>query len=174
MKLDLPNLVYDPDERGNHRYYVRVKVNGGSRKMRLKQPAGSPEFLEEYNAALRELRAAAGKAKLGRPEKKLAPGHSLGWLAARYFASPEFQSLDPKSQSTRRGVIEACLEESLTPGSKLIMRDCPYARVNAQHIKMLRDRKKNTPGAANNRFPQCSAGRLSNPISLSSAIPAET
>jgi hypothetical protein len=57
----------------------------------------------------------------------------------------------------RRGVIEACLEEPLTPGSKLIMRDCPYVRVNAQHIKMLRDRKKNTPGAANNRKKYLSA-----------------
>lgn len=58
-----------------------------------------------------------------------------------------------KSRATRRGVIEACLEEPLTPGSKRLMQDCPYLRVDATHIMMLRDRKVKAglPGAANNR-----------------------
>jgi hypothetical protein len=80
------------------------------------------------------------------------PG-SLGWLSAEYFGSAEFLGLDVKSRATRRGVIEACLEEPLTPESKRLMRDCPYLRVDATHIMMLRDRKVKAglPGAANNR-----------------------
>jgi integrase len=73
------------------------------------------------------------------------------------FASPEFEGLDAISQRTRRGVIEGCLMEPLTPDSKLLLRDCPYARVDAKHIKMLRDRKKDAPGAANNRKKYLSA-----------------
>ena len=72
-------------------------------------------------------------------------------LAACYFASVEFRGLDPKSQATRRGIIEDCLREPRKPGSRDLMRDCPMGLVSAAHVKMLRDRKAATPGAANNR-----------------------
>jgi hypothetical protein len=64
-----------------------------------------------------------------------------------------FLGLDVKSQTTRRGVIEACLEEPLQPGSKRPIRDSSYARVDVTHIMMPRDRKVKAdfPSAANNR-----------------------
>lgn len=68
-----------------------------------------------------------------------------------YFASVEFRRLDPKSQMTRRGITEDCLREPRKPGSLDVMRDCPVSVISAAHIKMLRDRKAATPGAANNR-----------------------
>ena len=52
---------------------------------------------------------------------------------------------------TRRGIIEDCLREPRKPGSSDLMRDCPVKVVSAAHVKMLRDRKAATPGAANNR-----------------------
>jgi hypothetical protein len=73
---------------------------------------------------------------------------ALGWLAACYFASTEFRRLDPKSQTTRRGVIEDCLRESRKPGSTDPMRDCPVNMLSAAHVKMLRDRKAATPERA--------------------------
>src|SRR3974390_1221629 len=157
MRQDLPNLYSDTDRHGNVRYFARVWINGRPRKTRLRHPPGTPEFIGEYAAAAAALKAAAGRSKRGRPEKMPAPGQSLGWLAYKYFASTEFIGLDAKSQSTRHNVIEACLDEPLTPGSKLLMRDCPYSRVDAKHIKMLRDRKKAAPGAANNRKKYLSA-----------------
>ena len=69
-----------------------------------------------------------------------------------YFNSKsEFQRLDPISQRNRRAIIEACLLEPLTPGGTDLMADCPISRINASHIKMLRDRRADKPGAANNR-----------------------
>ena len=69
-----------------------------------------------------------------------------------YFNSKsEFQRLDPISQRNRRAIIEACLLEPLTPGGTDLMADCPISRINSSHIKMLRDRRADKPGAANNR-----------------------
>jgi hypothetical protein len=76
---------------------------------------------------------------------------TLGWLAARYFASAEFRRLDPKSQRVRRSVIEDCLREPRKPGADDLMRDCPMSALSSAHVKMLRDRKSELPGAANNR-----------------------
>src|SRR3974390_3710311 len=78
-------------------------------------------------------------------------------VIAQYFASPEFDALNPTSRRTRRLVIEDCLREPLTPSSKLIVRDCPYKIVNASHVLMWRKRKAGKPGAANNRLKYLSA-----------------
>jgi hypothetical protein len=86
-----------------------------------------------------------------RPALKGAPAGTLGWLAACYFASVEFRRLDTKSQYTRRGLIEDCLREPRKPASRDLMRDCPVSILSPAHVKMLRDRKAETPAAANNR-----------------------
>jgi integrase len=57
----------------------------------------------------------------------------------------------------RRQIIEACLREPLKPGSKLLMADCPYKRIDATHIFVIRDRRSDKPGAANNRLKYLSA-----------------
>lgn len=75
----------------------------------------------------------------------------MGWLAACYFASAEFRALDPRSQWTRRLVLEDCLREPRKPGSADLMRDCPVSSLMPAHVKMLRDRKASKPGAGNNR-----------------------
>lgn len=79
------------------------------------------------------------------------------WLASQYFGSPEFLTLDTTSQRTRRGVIESCLREPLKPGSKLTMGQCPFKLINATHILVLRNRRADKPGAANNRRKYLSA-----------------
>ena len=88
---------------------------------------------------------------------KAAPAGTLGWLAARYFASTEFRRLDPKSQQSRRNVIEDCLREPRKPGAADLMRDCPMSALSSAHVKMFRDRKAELPGAANNRRKYLSA-----------------
>jgi integrase len=49
------------------------------------------------------------------------------------------------------------LREARKPGSGDLMRDCPVSALSAAHVKMLRDRKSGTPGAANNRRKYLSA-----------------
>lgn len=152
MKLDLPYLMSDTDRHGNRRLYVRR--NG--RKVRLKTRPGSDGFLEAYKTALQALETTADSARrdqLGRPQKG-----TVGWLAARYFAEGgDYKRLVDKSRQARRSCIESCLEEPLKPGGSLLIRHVPVARFGPVHVKMLRDRKAEHPGAANNRRKHLSA-----------------
>ncbi len=150
MRLNFPYLMIDRDRHGNERVYVRR--NG--RKVRIRERReDSVEFARAYADAVDRL-------SVDLPERqtiKHAPAGTFGWLAARYFASVEFKRLDPKSQTTRRGIIEDCLREPLKPDSRDVMRDCPLSSLSSRHIKMLRDRKAERPGAANNRRKYLSA-----------------
>jgi integrase len=59
--------------------------------------------------------------------------------------------LDQRARHSRRAIIEECLREPRKPRVDDLMRDCPNTALAPAHIKMLRDRKVNAPGAANNR-----------------------
>jgi len=90
-------------------------------------------------------------------DQKNQIGHTkpgmLGWLAAQYFASTRFTKLDPKSQSTRRAIIEDRLREPPEPESKLTLASCPLKEITPAMVMMLMDRKvkDGKRGAANNR-----------------------
>jgi integrase len=144
VRIDFPYLMADKDRHGSPRLYVRKH----GRKVRIRAKPGSEAFAQTYADALVALEHGTGDK--GDVVKGAAAG-TLGWLAARYFASTEFRGLDAKSQTTRRRIIESCLREPRKPASQDLMRDCPVSGVSAVHVKMLRDRKAATPGAANNR-----------------------
>jgi integrase len=143
-RIDFPYLLPDRDRHGNERLYVRRH----GRKIRIRAKPGTQAFAEAYAEALHAL---SQRHIADRPILKGAPAGTLGWLAACYFASIEFRRLDPKSQYTRRGLIEDCLREPRKPGSRDLMRDCPVSIFSPAHVKMLRDRKAATPAGANNR-----------------------
>jgi integrase len=151
VRLDLPYLMTDTDRHGNRRIFVRRH----GRKVRIREIPGTQAFLRAYSEALDALNAIAGAgATLMRA---IAPPGSLGWLAASYFGSAEFRALDSKSQATRRLVIEDCLREPRKPGSSDLMAACPISALSAAHVLMLRDRRADKPGAANNRLKYLSA-----------------
>lgn len=84
VRVDFPYLVYDPDENGNDRYYVRMK---GKPKIRIKAKYGTEAFNTEYWAARKlppKEAALKGKAKSG----------TLRHLIERYMEAPEFKALD--------------------------------------------------------------------------------
>ena len=150
MRVDFPYLMSDRDRHGTRRYYVRRY----GRKIRLRYGLGTEAFAQAYADALRVLdpRSAGDRQAI-----TAALAGTLGWLAANYFSSAEFRRLDPVSQRTRRSIIEDCLREPRKPGSEDVMRDCPINLLSAAHVKMLRDRKASSPGAANNRRKWLSA-----------------
>lgn len=151
MKLELRYLMADKDRRGNERLYVRR----WGRKVRLRHSRGSPEFLEEYGNALREL---SGRRPIPTLERdRVHPPGTLGWLGAQYFGSSEFRALDPQSQATRRSVIETCFAERFAEADNEPIGNCPLAHVDAAKIKRLRDLKDGLPGAGNNRRKYLSA-----------------
>lgn len=153
MKLDLPNLVEETDRHGNRLLYVRKKAGGRTKRIRLRETPGTPAFLTEYQAALDAVSALGAALKVAPRKLDGVQAGSLGWLADQYFRSEEFKGLAKKSQELRRGYINGCLDEPLKPGGTVLMRACPYLRVDVTHIQMLRDRKvaQGLSGAAINR-----------------------
>lgn len=125
-------VVEDVDRHGNVRLYFRKK---GHPKIRLPGLPGSEEFLQAYSKALSSSpttpRAAA-----------IAKG-SFGYVCKAYYASATFKALDPSTQSWRRRALDAICEQH---GDK------PVSGMQAKHVRMLRDEKANTLGAARNRL----------------------
>jgi integrase len=150
MRLDLPYLMADTDRHGTRRLFVRR--NG--RKVRIREKPGTSAFASAYTAALEQLENAAPRAL---PRRQSAPAGTLGWLVAAYVGSAEFRALDPVSQRTRRRILEGCLLEPRAPGSTDLMALCPLEHLAAVHVLMLRDRRAEKPGAANNRLKYLSA-----------------
>ena len=136
IKLSLRYLFQDRDRHGNERLYVRR--NG--RKIRIKERWGTPAFLDAYRDALAAMelpnvvsmrRGAA--AKVG----------SFRWLVEQYYRSGDFKQLASRTQCVRRGILDGLCERH---GDK------PCARLEARHIRTLRDEKVGLPGAANSRL----------------------
>jgi integrase len=151
VRVEFPHLKEDTDRHGNVRIYVR---RGGC-KIRIREPKGSPGFARAYAEAVDALENPT--ARKGARKANAAPAGTLGALAADYFGSRRFKSLDPVSQVTRRGIIEDCLREPKKPGSTSLMANCPLEYVTAAVVMMLMDRKAGKPGAANNRKKYLSA-----------------
>ena len=145
MRLNLPYLMADIDRHGNKRLFVRRF----GRKIRIRALPGTAAFATDYSAALEALESGASPRQTPRGR---APAGTLGWLAASYFAAVEFTGLPKVSQSTRRGIIEACLREPIKPNSPDKLGLCPLPLLSVAHIRMLRDRRADRPGAANNRL----------------------
>ena len=77
---------------------------------------------------------------------------SLRWLCVEYFKSAEFEQLAPITRKMRRGVLESTLLEPFRAGSLRLFADCPLRSITDEHVKVLRDRKKHAPTAANARI----------------------
>ena len=76
-----------------------------------------------------------------------------GWLCVKYFSeSADYKRLDPQTRRVRRLILEATFDEPIAPGSTKLFRDMPLSRMGTDAVEVLRDRKIDLPGAANNRL----------------------
>lgn len=151
MLSPLPYLKADRDRHGNVRYYVRVK----GRKIRLREPPGTPAFLAAYQAGI-DLLTSGGGLPASSERHPTQPG-SLRWLAEQYFASAHFRAFDLRSRTLRQTIIECCLAEPAKPGAPETFADCPMDRLSAKLVRILIARRADKPGAANNRLKYLSA-----------------
>lgn len=138
MRLNLKYIVEDVDRHGNVRVYYRPP---GSKKYRLREQPGTPEFLRELERAKKE---AAKPVAAKRTKRQVRPSSIPGTLAhaaTGYFASPEFTSLDEATRSQRRRLLGLLCEEH---GQKRIRQMLP------RHVRAIRDARADTPGAVNN------------------------
>jgi integrase/recombinase XerD len=133
MQVRFKHLVEDRDRHGNVRVYVRVP---GRRKVRIRAPFGTDEFITAYNAAV------SGHVTAPRQAREVKPG-SFRHLCVLYYSSATFKRLDLATQSWRRRALDAVSEKH---GHK------PVAPMEGRHIRALRDERADQPGAANQRL----------------------
>jgi integrase len=133
MQIRFKHLVEDRDRHGNVRIYVRVP---GRRKVRIRAPFGTDEFVAAYNAAVSDHVTAPRQARE-------AQAGSFRHLCVLYYGSTTFKRLDGATQSWRRRALDAMCEKHA---------DKPVARMEARHVRMLRDERADQLGAANQRL----------------------
>jgi integrase len=131
MRLSLKYICEDVDRHGNVRCYVRVP---GKKKVRLRALPGTPEFMDEYQAAI----ANAADAPL-RQAAETKRG-SFRYLCIRYYASAAYKALDISTRAWQRRALDEIAGEH---GAK------PVAMMQPRHVRKLRDAKAATPAAAN-------------------------
>jgi len=143
--VDQKYLYEDFDRHGNRRLYFRRR---GQPKVRLHEPQGSPEFYEEFAAAVAG--RPYGEAKLARPAPPRIIKESLRWLIEEYYRKcDEFQAYDEETKKARRNVLTNLCAEPEVEGSDAQVGDLPCAMPEAA-IKTLRDRKAVTARDAAN------------------------
>ena len=158
LKLGFTYFVEEPNRHGTPRRYVRR--NG--KRIRITEdfdptPGAkqSAAWTKAYAAALEATATPAPrKPTTERTTDSKPKAGTFGALATAYFDSGEFKSLDADSQRVRRGIITSCLKQT---NKNEAMEHCPVDKLTAAKIRALRDAKRSTPGAANNRKKYLSA-----------------
>jgi integrase len=110
-------------------WFVRI---GHGPRIRIRAEFGSPEFNDEYRAAL--------DGKSAPIKSEAAPG-SLEWLFSRYRESTAWTTLSMATRRQRENIMEGVL--------KTAAKDA-FAKVTRAHIVAGRDRRAATPHQARN------------------------
>lgn len=153
-RIALRYVMQDVDRHGNVRLYFRRR---GFRKVRLPDDPTSLEFSAAYRAAFEA--AASGRdpaADVTPPDStprlpRIVPG-SVRWLCVEYMRGAGYRRLDQRTQHVRRLILEGICQEPIAPGDALTFGEMPVARFTARMMRIIRDRKADTPEAANSRI----------------------
>lgn len=124
-----PNLHREISRHGKPIWYVR-RSHGP--RIRIREDYGTEGFWQAYRDALE------GKPA---PAKRGARPQSLAWAIERYRASSAWAALRPATRKQRANVYRAVIEAA---------GDQPLSAINAASILNGRERRKETPHAANN------------------------
>jgi integrase len=142
VAVEYPYLYKDRDRHGNVRYYFRRN----RKKTRIRARPGTLEFQTEYDALLE----ASTSSNITKAVETPKVG-TYRWLCEQYLRSTDFNQLDPKTQHVRRQVLEHTWAEPIAPGANETFADFPVARMGTKAVRVLRDRKRGFPEAANVR-----------------------
>ena len=126
-----PYLLKESTRHGKTVWYVR---KGDGPRTRIKGDYGSPEFMAEYEAAIR------GEADRAPAKAKDAQG-SLAWLIARYRDSAAWTALSMATRRQRENIFKHVIDSA---GS------FAFASIDKGDIAAGRDKRAKTPAQANN------------------------
>jgi integrase len=122
-----PHLHKETTRHGKLVWYVRI---GTGPRFRLRAPYSSPQFLDEYRAAI--------KAADAHEPRKSGAG-TLRWLWDRYRETAKWASLSPATRRQRENIMRGVLESA---GNE------PFADITRKTIVAGRDRRSATPAMA--------------------------
>lgn len=142
-RIRLKYVTYDPDPRGNPRYYFRKRSQ--PQKIRIPGRPGSDEFMSAYQACLEGLPIPSRKTA---PERPITDSNSLRWLCQQYFASRAYKALNASTQSRRRSVLSAICEQPISDTNAKPIGDAPFSTMTTKAVRRIRDRRADQPGAA--------------------------
>ena len=98
MEIDLRNISEERTRHGRVVVYARL----GGRRIRLRAKIGTPEFVDEYRAAIKALRTGHQTSR-EKTASSAMPRGTLGWLVETYMReSVEFRSMRDVGQKRRR------------------------------------------------------------------------
>lgn len=143
MKVKYP---YTRSYWDRHRKW-RIEYRRGGRTIPLRATPGTAEFQAAYDDAQAQYESNETTAARAQVDSG-----TLRWLCIQYFKSTEFEQLASSTQRARRLVFEGMLQEPTKPNAPFLFADCPLGRFTSEHAKLLRDRKKRFPEAANIRL----------------------
>ena len=123
-----PHLHPERTRHGKRVWYVRV---GKGPRIRLRTDYGTPEFDEEYRAAL-----------TSQPRRTRGPASgTLAWLIERYRETAEWRALSPATRRQRENIFLRVLDTAA---------DQPFAKITQATIVAGRERRATTPAQARN------------------------
>jgi integrase len=131
-QLGFPNVTRMMDRHGKVRFRFRRK---GLKTVYLPGLPGSAEFAAAYEAA-----TSGSSARIVPGASRTIPG-TINALAVMIYGSAEWAQLSKTTQSSRRGIIERVRRDAGT---------FPVAKLEARHVLAMRDKRRDTPSAANN------------------------
>lgn len=147
--IDLPYIEKNKSRHKKMRYYFRIE---GKRICRLPDDPATQEFTDAY---WRERKKWEAGEKPPAPPEDLKgqpkPG-TFRWLCVAYLRSDAYTRLDTTTRTKRRQIIDSMLLEPVIPGEPRIFASMPLFALDAENITILRDRKAETPFAADERL----------------------
>ncbi|TDQ19902.1 site-specific integrase [Phyllobacterium brassicacearum] len=150
--IDLPYIEFNPNRHRKERYYFRAN---GKRYGRLPDNPSRQEFTDKYwefrnlfEGALASLQEIA----IAQEVPLVAKPGTFHFLCVNYLRSKAFEKLDATTQNKRRSIIDSMLLEPLTAADPRLFAHIPIPAFGAESVETLRDRKKDTPFAADERL----------------------
>jgi integrase len=147
--VDLPYVETNKSRHKTVRYYLRID---GKRICRLPDDIQSEEFSKKYWEARNAALPADGQPPAAKTISSIVKPNTLRWLCMEYMKTDAFKTLDLSTQEARRRIMEAMWLEPLSLKDNRQFGDMPLAKLDHTNIEILRDRKKETPFAADERL----------------------
>jgi integrase len=146
-RIKLPSISSEVSRHGTTFYYFRRR---GQAKIRLYGTPGSPEFMEAYHACLAGEPLPPRHVPTIRQIAPVTDRKSFRWLCQQYLNSRHFKALDVKTRKPRQSILSQICEMPISETNRKKIGEVPFDEMHSKAIRRIRDRKAETPEAANN------------------------